>query len=101
MWATLVSAYQRTGVVSAQLISAFKSEAHVAAQDSLIGSAGTVTAGFTESSDDWGMVVAFFKEQASTAPYNVKTVNGLAEASVKTLRSGLAIASGKTFNGLT
>jgi hypothetical protein len=31
----------------------------------------------------------------------LKTVNGLAKASVKTLRSGLAIASGKKFNGLT
>jgi hypothetical protein len=31
---------------------------------------------------------------------SIKTVNGLAIASVKTLRSGLLIASGKTFNGL-
>ena len=72
-----------------------------AAQDGLIQNSGTVTAGFTESSDDWGMVCALFKEQALTAPVNVKTVNGLAVASVKTLRSGLLSATGKTFNGLT
>jgi hypothetical protein len=33
-------------------------------------------------------------------PALLKTVNGLAVASVKTLRSGLAIASAKTWNGL-
>jgi hypothetical protein len=37
---------------------------------------------------------------AASGPALLKTVNGLAVASVKTLRSGLAIASGKTFNGL-
>jgi hypothetical protein len=37
---------------------------------------------------------------AAVGPALLKTVNGLAVASVKTLRSGLAIASGKTFNGL-
>jgi hypothetical protein len=37
---------------------------------------------------------------AAAGPALLKTVNGLAVASVKTLRSGLAIASGKTFNGL-
>ena len=31
---------------------------------------------------------------------SIKTVNGLAKASVKTLRSGLLIASGKTWDGL-
>jgi hypothetical protein len=36
----------------------------------------------------------------AVGPAALKTVNGLAVASVKTLRSGLAIASGKTFNGL-
>jgi hypothetical protein len=37
---------------------------------------------------------------AAAGPALLKTVNGLAVASVKTLRSGLAIASGKTFNSL-
>lgn len=32
------------------------------AQYGLIATSGTVTAGFTQSSDDWGMVVALFKE---------------------------------------
>lgn len=36
----------------------------------------------------------------AAGPATVKTVNGLAKASVKTLRSGVLIASGKTFNGL-
>ena len=52
----------------------------------------------------------YSKEQGgSTIPYlsfdyhyeNIKTVNGLSLASSKTLRSGLLIASVKTWNGLT
>jgi hypothetical protein len=42
-------------------------------------------------------ITVYYTEGSSSA---IKTVNGLAVASVKTLRSGLAIASGKTFNGL-
>jgi hypothetical protein len=44
--------------------------------------------------------VASFLAAVAAGPALLKTVNGLAVASVKTLRSGLAIASGKTFNGL-
>jgi hypothetical protein len=46
------------------------------------------------------LITIYYTEAAPSGPALLKTVNGLAVASVKTLRSGLAIASGKTFNGL-
>jgi hypothetical protein len=45
--------------------------------------------------------VTIYYSGAAAGPALLKTVNGLAKASVKTLRSGVLIASGKTFNGLT
>lgn len=45
------------------------------------------------------MKVKIYYTEAS-GPALLKTVNGLAKASVKTLRSGLVIASGKTYNTL-
>lgn len=41
-----------------------------------------------------------YTASGSSGPINLKTVNGLAKASVKTI-NGLAIASAKTYNGLT
>jgi hypothetical protein len=53
---------------------------------------------FTHNNDRCSIWVTY--TEAAAGPALLKTVNGLAVASVKTLRSGLAIASGKTFNGL-
>lgn len=45
------------------------------------------------------MKIRFYYTSSSGS--SIKTLNGLAKSSVKTLRSGLLIASGKTWDGLT
>jgi hypothetical protein len=63
------------------------------------GSTDTATVGYCSRDYTTDALFCPRLEIVFTLPA-LKTVNGLAVASVKTLRSGLAIASGKTFNGL-
>ncbi len=68
----------------------------------------TVTAGSpfsmtgnTSGTDDTGQIAMTFAPFVQSGPANLKTWNGLAEATIKNLFPALAIGSVKTWNGLT
>lgn len=61
------------------------------------GTSGSISLGLSANANEWG---GFGILPAPSGPANLKTVNGLAKASIKTVSDGLAIASWKTWVGL-
>ena len=54
----------------------------------------------TQVNKNFDDIIAGVGDISAAGPALLQTVNGLAKASVKTLRSSVVTASGKTFNGL-